>query len=96
MKYIPSPVKTTQISLPEEILELTELLAKNIHENWSLQRLSEGWKVGNKRDDLNKEHPDLVPYEELPENEKEYDRVTATETLKTIIVLGYKISRIEI
>ena len=35
----------------------------------------------------------LVPYDELPESEKEYDRNTAIETLKLIIKLGYKITR---
>jgi ryanodine receptor 2 len=34
-----------------------------------------------------------VPYSELPEAEKEYDRITALETLKTIIKLGYRIEK---
>jgi ryanodine receptor 2 len=34
-----------------------------------------------------------VPYEELPENEKEYDRNTAMETLKAIILLGFRIKK---
>ena len=45
------------------------------------------------RDDENKLHPDLVPYEDLPEDEKEYDRNTAQETLRLIMKLGFKISK---
>jgi hypothetical protein len=71
-----------------------ELLARNAHENWAKQRVSEGWKYGTKRDDARKEHPCLVPYEELPESEKEYDRKMAGETLKVISGLGYKIKKV--
>lgn len=70
---------------------LTELLAKNAHENWARQRMDDGWKYGPKRDDARKEHPSLIPYEDLSESEKEYDRLTAMETLKTILALGYRI-----
>jgi ryanodine receptor 2 len=78
----------------EEILRLTELLAKNSHDIWAKRRIAEGWIFGPKRDDANKEHPDLVPYEELQESEKEYDRQTALQTLKAIIALGYRIEKI--
>ncbi|MCR5162371.1 MAG: hypothetical protein K6C06_11425, partial [Lachnospiraceae bacterium] len=37
--------------------------------------------------------PCLVPYDELPEREKDYDRMTAMETLKLIIKLGYEIKK---
>jgi len=70
-----------------------ELLARNAHENWAEQRLSEGWKYGKRRDDIRQEHPCLVPYDELPESEKEYDRKMAVETLKVIFGLGYKIEK---
>jgi hypothetical protein len=60
---------------------LTELLAKNAHENWARQRMEEGWRWGPRRDDEHKLHPSLVPYEQLSESEKEYDRKTAMETI---------------
>jgi len=66
-------------------------LAKNSHDIWANQRLKEGWKYGPGRNDDLKEHPCLVPYEELPESEKEYDRNAAIMTLKAITALGYKI-----
>ena len=89
--YTPKPLNTNEVELPAELLELTELLAKNTHEIWAQQRFSEGWKYGAERNDERKEHPCLVSYENLPESEKEYDRNTALETLKVIKKIGYEI-----
>ena len=91
MDYRPAPRDTSGVKLPREISELTELLAKNTHENWAKGRMAEGWRYGPRRDDEKKEHPSLVSYEQLSESEKEYDRTTAMETIKTILALGYKI-----
>lgn len=90
-QYIPTPIDTSDIQLPEELNPLLEAMAKNVHEIWSQERISQGWTYGKKRDDENKLHPCLVPYEELPEEEKEYDRNTSVETLKLILKLGFKI-----
>jgi hypothetical protein len=91
MDYKPEPIDTGHIALPEDLVRLMERLAENTHEIWARQRMAEGWKYGPKRDDQKKEHPDLVPYSNLPESEKEYDRRTAMETLKVILALGYEI-----
>ena len=91
--YKPNPIDTSGIQLPDELLELTEKIAENVHENWSLGRISEGWTYGAVRDDKNKTTPCLVPYSELTESEKEYDRVTAIQTLKLIVALGYGIEK---
>jgi hypothetical protein len=91
--YRPSPRDTSGVVLPKPIEQLTELLAKNTHETWSRQRLAEGWRWGPKRDDERKEHPNLVPYEELSEQDKDYDRRTAMEAIKTILALGYRIEK---
>ena len=93
MNYQPKPIDTSCVVVPAEIAQLTAMLAKNAHENWAKQRMREGWRYGTKRDDAKKEHPCLVPYEQLPESEKEYDRKTAMETVKTIQALGYKIAK---
>ncbi len=92
MNYQPKPIDTDKVILTTEHLTLTELLAKNTHELWAQQRLADGWKYGEKRDDVKKEHPCLVPYEDLPESEKEYDRRTALGAIKTFLALGYRIS----
>ena len=92
--YKPSPVDTGKIELPKHLLELTEQIAEQVHENWAAGRIAEGWTYGEVRDDAKKTTPCLVPYDELPENEKEYDRVTALQTLKLIVSMGYKIEKI--
>lgn len=93
--YIPRVVDTTDVVLPSDLNLLIEELAKNVHEVWSERRMKEGWTYGEKRDDILKQHPCLVPYEELPEMEKEYDRNTSQETLKLIMKLGFKIVKEE-
>lgn len=92
LTYTPEPIRTAGIRLPAELEGLTELLAKNAHENWARQRIADGWTLGPKRDDKKKTHPCLIPYEELPDSERTYDRMTAMETIKAIVALGYRIS----
>lgn len=90
--YRPKPINTKDVKLGEDLAELTEYLAKNTHEVWATQRMNDGWIFGAERNDTLKHHPCLVSYEELPEEEKEYDRNTALETIKTIISLGYQLT----
>ena len=92
-EYKPSPVDTSDIIFPEEILELTEKIAENTHDVWATGRLKDGWSYGETRDDEKKTTPCLVSYDELPDSEKEYDRNTSLETIKLIIKLGYQITR---
>ena len=91
--YIPQPIDTTAIKLSQELMNLAEEMAKNVHEVWSAGRMADGWTYGEVRDDAHKKHPCLVPYEELPESEKEYDRNTSIETLKFIVNAGYQIEK---
>lgn len=89
--YIPRPIDTDDIVLSQDIMELCEKLSANTHEVWSATRIKDGWTYGPERNDEKKQHPCLVPYTELSESEKEYDRNTSLQTLKLIIKLGYKI-----
>lgn len=66
-------------------------MAEDVHDLWARQRLADGWTYGPRRDDRRKRHPNLVPYAALAEGDKEYDRITAMGTLKTILALGYRI-----
>lgn len=91
--YKPKPIDTDDIRLPKELLDLTEKIAENVHENWSAARIADGWIYGEARNDEKKTTPCLVPYSELSEEEKEYDRVTAIQTLKLIIALGYRVEK---
>lgn len=92
-KYTPQPIDTADVKLPEELEQLVEQMSKNVHEVWAETRISQGWTYGEQRNDELKTHPCLVSYEELPEDEKEYDRNTSIGTLKLIMKLGFKISR---
>ena len=92
-KYVPHPVDTSTVKLDQDLLDLTEVIAENVHEVWSASRIKEGWTYGEQKDSVKKTTPCLVPYDELPEIEKQYDRDTAFETIKLIIKLGYKISK---
>lgn len=89
--YIPHPVDLTGVELPQGLMNLAEEIAKNVHEVWSQNRMNEGWVYGTVRDDAKRETPCLVPYEELPEEEKAYDRNTAFSTLRLIVSLGFDI-----
>jgi RyR domain len=92
-QYAPQPIDTDEVELPADLRNLTERLAENAHDHWALQRMSEGWRWGETRNDQARTHPNLVPYDELSDSEKEYDRKTAMETLKAILKLGYRIER---
>lgn len=91
--YTPKPYDTSDIVLNEELLILTERIAENVHDVWAKNRIAEGWTYGEERNDEKRTTPCLVPYSELTEEEKNYDRNTAMETLKFITALGYRIEK---
>ena len=91
--YVPQPMDTSDVQLPYELNVLVEQMAKNVHEVWAQSRINQGWTYGEERSDVLKTHPCLIPYEDLPEVEKDYDRDTALGTLKLINKLGFKISK---
>lgn len=91
--YTPTPLDMRDIELPGELEELIEQMACNVHDVWAQGRIAEGWTYGEQRDDKRKTHPCLVPYEALPDAEREYDRQTAMQTLKLILKLGFKIHK---
>ena len=93
MSYRPNPINTAGVVLSPDLVKLTERLAENAHDLWARQRLADGWTYGPQRNDQAKTHPCLVPYRDLPESEKTYDRDAALGTLKAILALGYTISK---
>ena len=90
--YTPRPFDTNDVELPQELEVLVEQMAKNVHEVWAQTRIAQGWQYGAERSDALKHHTSLVPYEDLPEEEKVYDRNTSVETLKLSLKLGFMIS----
>lgn len=93
MKYAPKPVDTSHVKLADDLRELTERLAENAHDVWARRKLADGWTWGPTVDAAAKKHPDLIPYDQLTEDKKEYDRDTAMESIKAILSLGYVIHR---
>ena len=91
--YIPKPENLDNIQLSEELNNLVEAMAKNVHEVWAQSRMEQGWTYGQERNDQLKQHPCLVAFEELPEVEKVYDRDTVVGTLKLILKLGFNITK---
>lgn len=91
--YVPKPMDTCDVRLPEELDPLIEQLARNVHEVWAQSRMAQGWTYGKERNDALKQHPCLIPYEELSETEKAYDRDTALGTLRFICKSGFRITK---
>lgn len=89
--YQPKQIDTSSIVLDEELLSLVEVFAETVHDVWALGRMKEGYIYGETRDEIKKTHPCLVPYHELAESEKDFDRNTAMETIKLLLSLGYEI-----
>jgi ryanodine receptor 2 len=89
--YVPQPIDTAHVILPEGLLDLVERLAENAHDVWAQRRLAEGWTWGPRRDDSTRQHPCLVAYAELPDSEKQYDRNAVLQVLKGAVALGYGI-----
>lgn len=90
-RYTPSPIDTKGIKLTPELEPLAEEMARNVHEVWAATRMAQGWTYGPQRDDAARKHPCLVPYDELSEDEKTFDRNTSQETIRLIMKLGFKI-----
>lgn len=91
--YRPELTDLTTITIPDDLQALTELLAEHAHNVWATERQSEGWTYGRERNDRRLETPDMVPYSQLPETEKQYDRIMASNTIKLLLANGYKISK---
>lgn len=91
--YTPVPIDISDVELPHNLCELQEAIAENAHDVWATKRISEGWTYGPRRDDEKKQSPCLVPYSQLPDSEKQYDRDMAMNTLKLLRKLGYDIIR---
>lgn len=89
-----SSMEDKDIVLSDDLFQLGEQIARHVHDEWMRKRLAEGWTLGPERSDERKQHPCLIPYDELPEIEKEYDRGTALTTIKTLMALGWRIEKI--
>jgi hypothetical protein len=93
--YNPKPIDVSDVILEEDVTELREAIAENAHDIWAVERMQQGWTYGPERDDELKHNPCMVPYSQLPESEKEYDRQMAMQTIKLMKKLGYDLVKRE-
>ncbi len=93
--YNPKPIDVSDVILEEDLTELREAIAENAHDIWAIERMQQGWTYGPERNDELKQTPCMVPYAQLPESEKEYDRKMAMQTIKLMKQLGYDLVKRE-
>ena len=93
--YNPKPIDLSDVELTEDLNELREAIAENAHDVWAVERQAQGWTYGEQRDDNKKETPCMVPYSQLPDSEKTFDRDMAMNTLKLVKKLGYDLVKRE-
>lgn len=74
---------------------VTEDMARAVHNAWMDARRADGWTYGPKRNDELKQHPCLVPYDDLPESEKAYDYITAEAVMAKLNEMGYEIRKVK-
>lgn len=90
-EYHPCPADIGEIVLPEALAGLTELLAENVHATWAEGLMKDGWRYGPRKDERRKRHPNLVPYDQLPESEKDVNRNTVRTVLKLLLKMGFNL-----
>jgi CheY-like chemotaxis protein len=70
-----------------------EQLARMEHERWMRDKIRDGWRYGPTRNDAAKIHPLLIPWEELPEEERDKDRNPMRELPQMLARVGLEIQR---
>lgn len=90
--YIPRPIDTADVVLSDELLALAESLAENTHEVWAVGKMRMGYVWGAETDDAAMTHRNLVPYDQLSEADRDYDRNTSIGTLKLLVKLGWTLT----
>ena len=91
--YRPTPLQTDHIELDDALLGILEILAENAHDIWARERILDGWSYGHERCDKSRQHPGLIPYPQLSEREKEYDRNDVLCTVRALLALGFSVVR---
>ena len=84
-----TPLDINRPVLPERLIEQ---VARDVHDQWVQERRRQGWTWGEHRDDDKKEHPGIVPYDMLTNDEKEVDRVTVRTVISSLLARGATIT----
>ncbi|CAL8106014.1 unnamed protein product [Calicophoron daubneyi] len=90
--FVPRIVRTSNIQLQPNVEMVRDRLAENLHDMWSMRKIDQGWRYGERRDDQRGLHPCLINFTKLPGPDRQYNVTLAYETLRTIVGLGYNIN----
>lgn len=88
-----------QLSVSEKLLASAvsesdiEWISREVHKAWKEERIRQGWQYGEVTDQNRKTHTSMIPYDMLPEKEKELDRQTVRRVISALISLNYKIEK---
>jgi hypothetical protein len=72
-----------------------ELLARREHERWVARKVKTGWRYGDPRDDVRRLHPCIVPWADLPEDERVKDRLLVLHLPEIVAAAGMTMARLE-
>lgn len=89
--FVPQPLDTSVVRLSPTTKALARRLARNMHNVWCMQKIKDSWSYSKTRDDNAKLHPLLVPFEDLTAEEAKYNMHMASETVKLILLLGFRL-----
>lgn len=74
-KDAPEWQKDSAISGVMHFMKDIHVTPQSMHENWMRDKVADGWVYGLYKDPVNKEHPCLVPYDELPLEQRVKDHL---------------------
>ncbi|KAA3679890.1 ryanodine receptor 2 [Paragonimus westermani] len=89
--FIPKPVDTTQIRLPNTLHTLVDRFAQHCHDSWALELIEQGYTYGPVVDEGKRTHPNLCSFNNLPQHEQVRYIHPVTDTLKAMLAFGWSI-----
>lgn len=87
------PVETDRLAVEKFSTEELELLARMEHARWVAERLIANWTFAKEKSILRRENPNLVPWEDLKDNVREYDRDAVLHIPELLRAAGKKVCR---
>jgi RyR domain len=88
-----SPDFMSLIEPGEVVAPVIEALAETLHDAWYQEHKKQNWRCGPQRNEEAREHPLMRPFKDLPEPEKERNRLTARVTHAKLLDVGFRIVR---
>ena len=95
MSYTPKPLDTSGTVLPTGLEELTESLAKNVHEVRVTGKIAAGCKYGPDIDEIKNEHACAMSYESFTEEENDLSFATTLKSIRFFLLQGNRLANRE-